>query len=215
MSKFIVIHGDKNMDPILDVTLPVTCKYAKKFNYDVIVDRETKGKFGPFYEKPRAIYDALCRYPDGTFGAFLDADAMPMDFSVNWINALDEFGVVHLLIRHIEPQVVNAGTMFFVNSPETRRFFRSVADIGPISSELWNYTLKNKYGIDKFVGCNWDERTMLYIMPDFPKLKVEDLDERYNAFHPTQTEYIFHAGLRSIPDKVTLLQMAAKMIRGV
>lgn len=139
MSKItFVIAGDKNFSYFVNTGV----KYIEKLNYSVLVyDLGGLGKGIPFEGrygsgigakipcKPHIVKDALSRIPENEYVVWFDADALIFD-RIDEIQEDYDVGVTVRLPKAVEnSNPINAGIIFFKNTPKARNFVQQWADL--------------------------------------------------------------------------------------
>lgn len=236
MKKYIVQHTAPETEEVRAITEGVNRRYAGIWGFEYVLDawqafpafkglgsadpnwvskRDTEAPpevMNPYWEKFRVIDDVMERAQDGDFIAYLDIDAMVMEHRVDVAGLLPDGCDISIILNSKLP--VNAGVIFFRVNELTRTLIARCLNNGPVPDDEW---ARMGGGV-----CLWEERR-LYVEiqalmadpsdPDSYGLRVFPMTSKTHSYHPTQEEIIFHAGNRTLADKLILLKMAAGMIR--
>ena len=139
MSKItFVIAGDKNFSHFVNTGI----KYIEKLNYPVLIyDLGGLGKGIPFEGrygsgigakipcKPHIVKDALSRIPENEYVVWFDADALIFD-RIDEIQEDYDVGVTVRVPKALEnSNPINAGIIFFKNTPRARNFVQRWTDL--------------------------------------------------------------------------------------
>lgn len=182
----VMIYTD-NIKSYSQITEKINRKYAQKYNYDIIVERQRLASDrAPQWDKVRAVSKHLPNY-DYVF--WIDSDAIFSNHNIRLEKFINLGKDYNILICDDKPNggYINTGAMYFKNTKWTRDFLKTWWDIG--NNSEYNYKFAHEQTILKTLlmsnKYSAKDNTKIFAVNDF------------NSNYPSQSthtdkEFILH-----------------------
>jgi hypothetical protein len=181
MKKYLLTHGDKTYQILLDTIREWNEKYCKQFNY-LYVECNRTTDFNPelpqsyYWEKYRLIVQVMNICQNGDFICFLDCDAFIKKFLDFYEELCSNHGFLNYDIAASKyPDIKgfagwNLGSIFINVNDRTRNYFKTMLSRGSVPKEEWPETFNQTIG--------WEEQRMIADMDEARAVASDEKDFR-------------------------------------